>query len=123
MHENREFPHIVTVKSSAGAGKTYNLALRYLQLLSTSNPAGGHSLESHISNIVAITFTNKAASEMRSRIIDWMKRIILDLPFEGSSRKPIDAIIPDVSDAQARTDLIRSLGRDFEHLIKNYYDF
>ncbi|MCX5807927.1 MAG: UvrD-helicase domain-containing protein [Proteobacteria bacterium] len=85
-------PHILIVKSSAGAGKTYNLALRYLQLLLldkiTPSP-----IKTHISNIVAITFTNKAAAEMRSRIIDWMKRIILDIPFEGTQRRPIDEIM------------------------------
>ena len=85
-------PHVLIVKSSAGAGKTYNLALRYLQLLLldkiTPSP-----IKTHISNIVAITFTNKAAAEMRSRIIDWMKRIILDIPFEGTQRRPIDEIM------------------------------
>jgi ATP-dependent exoDNAse (exonuclease V) beta subunit len=85
-------PHILILKSSAGAGKTYNLALRYLQLLLLDKTIPS-PVKTHVSNIVAITFTNKAAAEMRSRIIEWMKRIILDLPFENTSRKPIDEII------------------------------
>jgi ATP-dependent helicase/nuclease subunit A len=119
MHETPQFPHLVTVKSSAGAGKTYNLALRYLQLLTNDRQAS----KCHISNIVAITFTNKAASEMRSRIIDWMKRIILDLPFRNSPAKPIDEIIPFLQDPASKTALVSSLESDFDHLIRNFYDF
>jgi ATP-dependent helicase/nuclease subunit A len=123
MDPDWELPHIVTVKSSAGAGKTYNLALRYLQLLTFGRTAGQPAERSHICNIVAITFTNKAAAEMRSRIIDWMKRIILDLPFTGSPLRPIDQIITGPADVRARQDLIRTVETDFENLIKNFYDF
>ena len=118
-----EFPHIVTVKSSAGAGKTYNLALRYLQLLTMGTATGQPALRSHICNIVAITFTNKAASEMRDRIIDWMKRIILDLPFKGSGQKPLDEIISTAAGPEERANLVRAVETDFEDLVKNYYDF
>jgi ATP-dependent helicase/nuclease subunit A len=123
MNSDWELPHIITVKSSAGAGKTYNLALRYLQLLTLGNTGGEPGTKSHICNIVAITFTNKAASEMRSRIIDWMKRIILDLPFKGSSVKPVNEIITDASDFQGRQDLVKTVEIDFEDLIRNFYDF
>ena len=123
MSPDREFPHIVTVKSSAGAGKTYALALRYLQLLALGEAGSEPAARNRICNIVAITFTNKAASEMRSRIIDWMKRVILDLPFEGSSRKPADEILNGASDPRLREDLIRTVEADFESLIKNFYDF
>jgi ATP-dependent exoDNAse (exonuclease V) beta subunit len=111
------------VKSSAGAGKTYNLALRYLQLLALGKTDSQSAAKNSISNIVAITFTNKAASEMRNRIIDWMKRIILDLPFKGSSLRPTDEIINNVSDSLARTDLVKIIEVDFENLIKDFHDF
>ena len=60
---------------------------------------------------------------MRVRIIDWMKRIILDLPFKGSSRKPADALIGDTSSPLARRDLVATVEADFENLIRNFYDF
>jgi len=84
-------PQIITVRSSAGAGKTYMLAQRYLGLL-IEDQAMGRGAKNRIPNIVALTFTNKAAAEMRARIIDWMKRIILDVPLKGSARKPIEEI-------------------------------
>jgi len=128
---NRALSHILIVKSSAGAGKTYNLALRYLQLLLQDKIADS-PVKTHISNIVAITFTNKAAHEMRSRIIEWMKRIILDLPFEGSSGRPIDEILKNrpgknsngTEDLKSLEDSIReTIEINFEALIKNFYDF
>ncbi|MCB9202372.1 MAG: UvrD-helicase domain-containing protein [Flavobacteriales bacterium] len=50
--------------ASAGAGKTYTLVLEFLKLI-LKNPK-----EQKIKNILAITFTNKAANEMKSRIIE-----------------------------------------------------
>lgn len=132
MAEKPRTPHqVMIVKSSAGAGKTYNLALRYLQLL-LLDKTGGYPGKTRISNIVAITFTNKAAREMRSRIIDWMKRIILDLTFEGSLNKPIDEISGSGTginndgnnNSENFKNLIKeAIERNFEELIKNFYDF
>jgi ATP-dependent exoDNAse (exonuclease V) beta subunit len=49
-------------QASAGSGKTYMLALQYILLL-FRNPL-------LYRNILAVTFTNKAAGEMKSRIIE-----------------------------------------------------
>ena len=51
--------HAIAVTAGAGSGKTLSLVGRYLHLLEQ-----GYSLRS----ILAITFTEKAAREMRSRI-------------------------------------------------------
>lgn len=51
------------LKASAGSGKTYNLAKKYITLLLGS----GDSCEYR--HILAVTFTNKATSEMKSRIL------------------------------------------------------
>ena len=85
-------PRIITVRSSAGSGKTYRLAEHYLKVL-LAGALYDPPLQTRIANIVAITFTNKAAQEMRSRIIDWMKRIILDISFDNSPVKPLDAVM------------------------------
>ncbi len=54
---------IEILKASAGSGKTYNLALKYLRLLleNSDNFAYRH--------ILAVTFTNKATDEMKGRIL------------------------------------------------------
>lgn len=48
-------------KASAGSGKTYNLTLEFLRLLFRQKENYKHTL--------AVTFTNKATEEMKSRII------------------------------------------------------
>ena len=51
-------------KASAGSGKTYTLVKEYIKRgLSTNNHLAHKSL-------LAITFTNKAASEMKTRIVE-----------------------------------------------------
>ncbi|MCK9274042.1 MAG: UvrD-helicase domain-containing protein [Syntrophales bacterium] len=53
------------VESPAGAGKTLLLTTRFVKLL---------TLVKHPSDILALTFTEKAAQEMKGRVIDSMKR-------------------------------------------------
>ena len=50
--------------ASAGSGKTFTLVKEYLTLLFTSHKKDRYK------NILAITFTNKAVAEMKTRIID-----------------------------------------------------
>lgn len=57
----------VVYKSSAGSGKTYTLVREYLRII-LEHP------ESY-RNILAITFTNKAANEMKSRIIATLRTL------------------------------------------------
>ncbi len=56
---------LLAVSASAGSGKTFRLANRYISLLNVESPV----------NIVAITFTNKAANEMKERIVKFLKEL------------------------------------------------
>jgi ATP-dependent exoDNAse (exonuclease V) beta subunit len=70
-----DLPKYTVVSASAGSGKTTALKQRFVQLLlSKSIPANG------LKNILAITFTNNAAREMKRRILDSLKLASLDEP-------------------------------------------
>jgi len=73
------------VKASAGSGKTYQLTRRFLSLLDsadeqdrpivcTARPHKGYAWP----EIMAVTFTNKAATEMKERVISGLKQAALD---------------------------------------------
>lgn len=64
----------IVYKSSAGSGKTFTLVKEYLKLAL----ADKHQLTKAYRGILAITFTNKAASEMKGRIIKALKEISLE---------------------------------------------
>src|SRR6266849_4291846 len=67
----------LSVTAGPGAGKTFVLVERYLEILRTQRVS--------VDNIVAITFTNRAANEMRERVretIDNLLRVT-----EGDERK------------------------------------
>lgn len=58
----------IAINASAGSGKTYTLVQRVL-MLCLENP---HQKDA-IRHILALTFTNKAANEMKERILSWLK--------------------------------------------------
>jgi len=60
--------------ASAGSGKTFTLVKEYLKIILKS------SKEDAYKNILAITFTNKAVGEMKSRIVDNLSEFAKDTP-------------------------------------------
>ncbi len=59
----------INYRASAGSGKTYQLVLEYLAL------ALKEGKKNHFKHILAITFTNKAAAEMKERILRSLKEL------------------------------------------------
>jgi len=70
--------------ASAGSGKTYTLVKEYLKVLFLS------SSEDAYKRILAITFTNKAVTEMKSRIIDTLKDFSSENILESPNRMFLD---------------------------------
>jgi ATP-dependent helicase/nuclease subunit A len=64
------FPHITLLKASAGSGKTYALTERFVQFILSEKIA-----LNHLRNILAVTFSNNAAREMKERILTWLKEV------------------------------------------------
>jgi len=71
---NKTSFHIIN--AAAGSGKTYTLVLEYLKLL-----LGFSSMQPY-RNLLALTFTNKAVNEMKTRILDTLYDLSKDSPIE-----------------------------------------
>ena len=69
MNSDVSKPFLI-VNASAGSGKTYNLVRNYLRLLLSENED-----KAEISQIMAMTFTNKASIEMKSRIMSDLNKL------------------------------------------------
>jgi len=61
--------NFIVYKSSAGSGKTYTLVREFLRIVIESDEITRYR------NILAITFTNKAAAEMKERVLDNLKEL------------------------------------------------
>ena len=68
----------VVVTAGAGTGKTRTLVARYISLLS----------ELPLRHIVAITFTDKAAREMRNRVRLELERLLVQVEMDEGERQP-----------------------------------
>jgi ATP-dependent helicase/nuclease subunit A len=114
-------PQIHYLRASAGAGKTYQLTIRFISLLAGVRPSA-----EALRQIVAITFTNRAAAEMKERIILTLKQMALRaadadrLSHETGLQPPdaaawLDAILAHFSDFHVRTidSLVYALLRAF----------
>ena len=113
------------LSSSAGSGKTYNLTKEYLKLaLHTSNP-------DYYRSILAITFTNDAAAEMKERILGALRNFN-DPNLMGKSKDKseqlLDHITHDLRDEYPEESFDKEVvreraGRLFTQILYNYSDF
>jgi ATP-dependent exoDNAse (exonuclease V) beta subunit len=72
LKENRG--SFLVYKASAGSGKTYNLAKAYLEICLIHFNRDPHIYR----KILGITFTNKAAAEMKTRILSFLQQLSED---------------------------------------------
>ncbi|MFM7731694.1 MAG: UvrD-helicase domain-containing protein [Flavobacteriales bacterium] len=66
---NPSTQNLIVLRASAGSGKTYALVKHFLIL------ALQHKSKTYYRSILAITFTNAAASEMKHRVLSTLERI------------------------------------------------
>jgi len=104
--------NFIVYKSSAGSGKTYTLVKEYLKL-ALADP---HRLNSSFKHILAVTFTNKAAAEMKERVL----KALLDI--SSRTKTPLAADLQkemqlSEGDLQARCEELHT------HLLHQYADF
>lgn len=101
-------------KASAGAGKTYTLVKEYLKLSLANRKADSYR------GILAITFTNKAAAEMKERVISALKAISADGEPTGTPAflqkdlaGELNINIPELKERSKKV---------LEHMLHNYSD-
>jgi ATP-dependent exoDNAse (exonuclease V) beta subunit len=106
-------PSFRIYSSSAGSGKTYQLTKEYLLLaLGSDDPA-------YFKRILAITFTNDAAGEMKHRIVDALRRFAY--PEAGKA----DSLLIEVAEelSLASDEVRRRAAATFRLVLYHYADF
>lgn len=107
-------PSFSIYDASAGSGKTYALVKEYLKIILVAKKNDAYR------NILAITFTNKAVHEMKSRIVGSLSEFAKDEP----SQKAMD-LMQDLSiDTELSIIQIKTKSQQIiKHIIHNYAAF
>jgi len=100
-----DLPNLIVYTASAGSGKTHRLTGDYLQLLFSSPLAYKH--------ILAVTFTNKATEEMKSRIIDELAKLA-----SGKDSDYLNELIENLEKSESEVRLI-----SYQILISVLHDY
>jgi ATP-dependent exoDNAse (exonuclease V) beta subunit len=107
-------PSFSIYDASAGSGKTYALVKEYLKIILVANKNDAYR------NILAITFTNKAVHEMKSRIVGSLSEFAKDNP----SDKAQDLMQHLAIETQLSIIQIKTKSQQIiKHIIHNYAAF
>lgn len=99
---------LIVYRASAGSGKTYTLALKYISLALKSGSKG-------FTHVLAVTFTNKATGEMKDRILEKLYGLSRDL--DADFLKDVKKIT-DLSEQEIQrksTEMLCYIMNDFDH--------
>jgi len=99
---------LIVYKSSAGSGKTTTLVNEYLKI-ALQNPQS-------FRHILAITFTNKAANEMKERVIGTLKDL------SNPDKQPADSLQEVIEAIDVELPHLRNRARKLLSLILHNYD-
>jgi ATP-dependent exoDNAse (exonuclease V) beta subunit len=100
--------------ASAGSGKTYTLVKEYLKIILVSKKPDAYR------NILAITFTNKAVHEMKSRVLESLSQFTKENPSEKALQLMQDISSDTGLSLNAITEKAKSI---IKNLIHNYAAF
>ncbi|WP_369769654.1 UvrD-helicase domain-containing protein [Flavobacterium sp. WC2416] len=107
-------PSFSIYDASAGSGKTYALVKEYLKIILVAHKNDAYR------NILAITFTNKAVHEMKSRIVGSLSEFAKDEP----SQKAQDLMQDLATDTELSIIEIKTKSQQIiKHIIHNYAAF
>jgi ATP-dependent exoDNAse (exonuclease V) beta subunit len=107
-------PSFAIYDASAGSGKTYALVKEYLKIILTSKKDDAYR------NILAITFTNKAVHEMKSRIVGSLSEFVKEEPSSKAEVLMMDL----VTETKLSREKIKTKSKQIiKHIIHNYAAF
>ena len=100
-------------KSGAGSGKTYTLTREFLKLALQYDSPWAYK------QILAVTFTKKAANEMKTRILEWLLEFANeeDIAANHKAQAILETVNCSVEILQRRAALMH------EHILHHYSDF
>ncbi|WP_018675182.1 UvrD-helicase domain-containing protein [Riemerella columbina] len=102
------------ISASAGSGKTYTLAMRVLAIcLKTPN-------YKEIQHILALTFTNKAANEMKERILSWLESFTKDDYQNNGELKSIQKFLASQGTRLSLEDLHHRAKKVLDYILHHY---
>lgn len=93
---------IEIMKASAGSGKTYRLARKYISLLLEEKDRYAYR------HILAVTFTNKATDEMKGRILKELHRLATEPEKSDYRSHFVPAVFPSDVDLQKKAAVVLS---------------
>jgi ATP-dependent exoDNAse (exonuclease V) beta subunit len=100
--------------ASAGSGKTYTLVKEYLKIILLSKKPDAYR------NILAITFTNKAVHEMKSRVVESLSEFAQENPSDKALQLMQDISVDTGLSLASITEKAKSI---IKNLIHNYAAF
>jgi ATP-dependent exoDNAse (exonuclease V) beta subunit len=104
------FPHTVVLKASAGSGKTHALTKRFVQFI-----LSGRVPHNELRSVLAVTFSNNAAREMKGRVLQWLKGVAIGRPDDIGEIG--EAVLLDSETLSKKADVLVG------YILTNYSDF
>jgi len=106
--------------ASAGSGKTFTLVKEYLKIALETNS------DSQYKNILAVTFTNKAAAEMKERVILALQALSGQKPLEGTPEHLMNELLKSKEEGGLgidRDQIIKRSKKVLKSILHNYSNF
>ena len=117
---NQSSANFTVYNSSAGSGKTFTLVKEYLKIALKSNNSNAYK------GILAVTFTNKAASEMKERVISALQALSGQKEMVGTPKHLLEALLKPVNEGGlgiTEQEIKERSGLVLRSILHNYNDF
>ncbi|WOC51553.1 DNA helicase UvrD [Bergeyella porcorum] len=105
----------IAINASAGSGKTYALVQRVLMICLKHEKQ-----HDAIQHILALTFTNKAANEMKERILQWLKKFTQADYADNQDLKNIQEALKHQGTIATMEDLHRRSQKVLDYILHHY---